>query len=204
MNTKYFEEIRKKKEKAAEKIAKAQEFVQSKEAEVSELKDRMIRSADALDADAYINLMKLVAEKEQELNGLKDIANRTKDMPGYSDNDVKAAFAKYCAEYNPKIAKKIKAYNEKKKELISCYEEMAELQKEAILLREEFKGYLLSKDSRLERLTLIPNWTGSLARVFYGTSAMGGGEGEYLDSDAISKERAIGEYCCNVEGRFNP
>lgn len=203
MNTKYFDDIRKKKEKAAEKVAKAQEFVRSKESEVSELKDRMIRSADDLDAEAYINLMKLIAEKEQELNGLKDIANRTKDLPGYSDNDVMAAFAKYCAEYNPKIAKKIKAYNEKKKELISSYEEMAELQKEAILLREEFKGYLLSKNSRLQPLTIIPNWTGSLAKVFYGASPMGYGEGECLNSDGISKDRALGEYCSNAEARFN-
>ena len=203
MNTKYFDEIRNKKAKAAEKAAKAQEFVQSKEAEVSELKDRMIRSADDLDAESYINLMKLVAEKEQELNGLRDIANRTKDLPGYSDNDVLAAFAKYCAEYNPKITKKIKAYNEKKKELISCYEEMAELQKEAVLFRKECKECLTDKSSRLERLTLIPNWTKSLARVFYGTGALGG-EGEQLAyPDGIMKDNELAKYCTNTELKFN-
>ena len=202
MNTKYFEEIRNKKEKAAEKTAKALEFVRNKEAEVSELKERMMRSADDLDADSYINLMKLVAEKEQELNGLKDIANRTKDMPGYTDNDVKAAFAKFCAEYNPKIAKKIKAYNDKKNELKSLYEEMAALQKEAVMLREEFKGYLLNNSSRLERLTMIPNWSGNLARVFYGTGAFGG-EGENLSYEGAMKDREMYEFCSNAEARFN-
>ncbi len=202
MNTEYFEEIREKKEKAAEKTAKALEFVRSKEAEVSELKERMMRSADDLDADSYINLMKLVAEKEQELNGLKDIANRTKDMPGYTDNDVKAAFAKFCAEYNPKIAKKIKAYNDKKNELKSLYEEMAALQKEAVMLREEFKGYLINTNSRLERLTIIPNWSGNLARVFYGTGALGG-EGENLTYEGAMKDRKMYEFCSNAEARFN-
>lgn len=203
MNNKYFDEIRKKREKAAEKTAKAQEFVRSKEAEVSELKERMVRSADELDAEAYINLMKLVAEKEQELNGLKDIANRTKDLSGYSDHDVMAAFAKFCSEYNPKIAKKIKAYNEKKKELISSYEEMAKLQKEAILLREEFKGYIINKSNRLELLTIIPNWTRSLSRVFYGSGAFGEAEGEELSyPDGIMKDREMCEFCSNVGSRY--
>ena len=203
MNTKYFDEIRKKKASAEEKIVKAQEFVQAKEAEIEELKNRMIRSCNELDPEAYLDLMKRVAEKKQELTGLKDIAEQTATMKGYTDEDVKAAYARYCADYNPMIGKKIKAFKQKKLELKQLYEEMAELQKEAILAREECKSYLLSNKIKLEMPSLIPNWSGSLARVFYGTAPMGDGEGDFLNTDGIAKDLAIGEYCFNVEAKFS-
>lgn len=170
MKKNYFDEILSKKAKALENSKKAKEFVQSKEAEISELKDRMISASSVLDADSYINLMKQVADKESELTALKDIADRAASVSGYTDEDVLDAFRKYCAEYNPMIANKIKEYEEKKKELISLYLEMAEMQKDALDSFSKCKSYLqdTTNRGRLEHLTLVPQWGRHMQQFFFG------------------------------------
>lgn len=170
MKKNYLDEILAKKAKAMENRKKAMEFVQSKEEEISELKDRMINASAELDPDSYINLMKQIADKERELTALKDIADRAETAAGYTDEDVLDAFSKYCAEYNPTIGKKIKEYEEKKRELFSLYCDMAEMQKEALGNLMKCKSYLLdtSNKERLEKMTLIPEWNRYMQQFFLG------------------------------------
>ena len=80
MNTYQSDDLRSKRSNAEENYSKAKEFVQNKEKELMELKDRLIRACPELDSDAYVSLMKQISEKESELTALKEIANRTADM----------------------------------------------------------------------------------------------------------------------------
>lgn len=195
MNTKYLDNIRNKRAKAAENSRKAQDFIRDKENEIKGLKDRFNQASAALDSDEYITLLRQIADRERELTALKEIAGKSSEITGYTDADVQEAFSKYCADYNPMIAKKIRIFNEKKQELFNLYKEMADLQKEAIQTRLEFKEYLLHESSkyRMEKLTLIPGWGRHYADVFFGTNR---------DTDWFAKDTAMGEYCYNAE-RFN-
>lgn len=193
MNTKLLDNIRNKRAKAAENSRKAQDFIRDKENEIKGLKDRFTQASAALDSDEYITLMQQIADRERELTALKEIAGKSSQIMGYTDTDVQEAFAKYCADYNPMIAKKIKAYNEKKDELQKLYLEMADLQKEAILTRNEFKEYLINQNARLDKLTIIPNWGRHLCTLFYGDLA---------EHDQFQLSTKIGEFCFNA-GRFN-
>lgn len=76
----YFDENRTKKTRSAANYAKAREFVKSKEAEIADLKDRLIEACAEMDSEAYVGLMKQISEKERELTTLKEIANRTAEM----------------------------------------------------------------------------------------------------------------------------
>ena len=193
MNTKYLDNIRNKRAKAAENSQKAQDFIRDKEKEIRNLKDRFTQASAALDSDEYITLMQQIADRERELTALKEIAGKSSEILGYTDTDVQEAFAKYCADYNPMIAKKIKAYNEKKDELQKLYLEMAELQKEAILVRNEFKEYLINQNARLDKLTMIPNWGRHLCTLFYG---------DLPEYDQYQHNARISEFCWNA-ARFN-
>ena len=193
MNTKLLDGIRNKRAKAAENSRKAQEFIQGKENEIRNLKERFNQASAALDTDEYITLMQQIADRERELTALKEIAGKSSEITGYTDTDVQEAFARYCADYNPMIAKKIRAYNEKKDELMKLYLEMAELQKQAILIRNEFKEYLINQSARLDKLTIIPNWGRHLCTLFYG---------DLPEYDQYQNNAKISEFCWNAE-RFN-
>ena len=119
MNTKYLDNIRNKRAKAAENSRKAQDFIRDKENEIKGLKDRFNQASAALDTDEYISLLQQIADRERELTALKEIAGKSSEILGYTDTDVQEAFAKYCADYNPMIAKKIRIFNEKKQELFN-------------------------------------------------------------------------------------
>lgn len=192
MNSKSLEDIRRKRDKAHENYQKACDFVKAKETELEDLKKRMVEACSALETDEYIRLLKQIADKETELRAVKDIAEQTGKQSGFTDSDVQRAYSKYCEDHAKAIKPLIKSYNDKKAELVKLYEQMAELQTQAIQAKEECKGYLVQKQTRLETPILIPNCTREMLDYFYSDLPI---------MDRAKKGNSISQYCGNVEYR---